>query len=91
MPQRGTDAIGRACRFIALDLTRRKAHIRKRGEMVTMEGTLHLDLLSDKSVRLLFMPRTKGRNSRPLAIPNTGQARSDLESFWGFAPAALHI
>jgi hypothetical protein len=55
--------------------------------MASIEGTLHLDLLPDKGVRLLFMPRTKGNNSRPLGIPSTALAQSDLESFWGFSPA----
>jgi hypothetical protein len=52
-----------------------------------MEGTLHLDLLPDRGVRLLFTPRTTGRNSRPLGIPSIAQAQSDLESFWEFSPA----
>jgi hypothetical protein len=55
--------------------------------MEIMEGILHLDLLPDRSVRLLFTSRTKGRNSRPLGIPSTAQAQSDLETFWGFSPA----
>ena len=52
-----------------------------------IEGTLHLDLMPDKTVRLVFSPHTKGTNSRPLGIKNTGFLLSDLESFWGFTPS----
>jgi hypothetical protein len=54
--------------------------------MAMIEGTLHLDLMPDKTVRLVFSPHTKGTNSRPLEIKNTGFLLSDLESFWGFSP-----
>jgi len=52
-----------------------------------IEGRLHLSLLTDKRVRLVFSPRTKGTNSRPLEITKTGFLLSDLESFWGFTPS----
>jgi hypothetical protein len=51
--------------------------------MAMIDGTLHLDLLPQKGVRLLFTPLIKGANARPLGIPNTEQALSDLENFWG--------
>lgn len=40
--------------------------------MATIEGTLHLDLIPDKTVRLVLSPHTKGTNARPLGIKNTG-------------------
>jgi hypothetical protein len=55
--------------------------------MAMIEGMLHLDLLPAKTVRLVFSPHTKGTNSRPLEIENTGFVVSDLESFWGFTPS----
>ena len=55
--------------------------------MSMIEGRLHLGLLPDKSVRLVFSPHTKGTNSRPLEIKNTGFLLSDLESIWGFTPS----
>ena len=55
--------------------------------MPMIEGNLHLNLLPDKSVRLVFAPHTRGANSRPLGIGNTGLLLSDLESFWGFTPS----
>jgi hypothetical protein len=55
--------------------------------MPTIEGTLHLDLMPDKSVRLVFSPHAKGTNSRPLEVNNTGSLLSDLESFWGLTPS----
>jgi hypothetical protein len=55
--------------------------------MAMIEGLLHLDLMPDKTVRLVFSPHTKGTNSRPLEIKNTGFLLSDLESFWGFSPS----
>jgi len=55
--------------------------------MSMIEGRLHLSLLPDKSVRLVFSPHTKSTNSRPLEIKNTGFLLSDLESFWGFTPS----
>lgn len=55
--------------------------------MGMIEGTLHLDLMPDKGVRLVFSPHTKGTNSRSLEIKNTGFLLSDLESFWGFSPS----
>jgi hypothetical protein len=55
--------------------------------MAMIEGTLHLDKLPEKGVRLVFSPRTKGTNSRPLGIPTTEQVLSDLKSFWGFTPS----
>ncbi len=55
--------------------------------MSMIEGRLHLGLLPDKSVRLVFSPHTKGANSRPLEIKSTGLLLSDLESFWGFTPS----
>jgi hypothetical protein len=58
----------------------------REAKMAMIEGTLTLDVLRDKSVRLVFSPRTKGTNSRPLEIKNTGFLLSDLESFWGFTP-----
>jgi hypothetical protein len=55
--------------------------------MSMIEGRLHLGMLPDKNVRLVFSPHTKGANSRPLEIKNTGFLLSDLESFWGFTPS----
>jgi len=55
--------------------------------MAMIEGTLHLDKLPEKGVRLVFSPSTKGTNSRPLGIPTTEQVLSDLKSFWGFSPS----
>ncbi|HXJ88908.1 MAG TPA: hypothetical protein VMS18_18975 [Candidatus Binatia bacterium] len=52
-----------------------------------IEGNLHLDLLSNKGVRLIFSPHAKGTNSRPLGIGNTALLLADLESFWGFTPS----
>jgi hypothetical protein len=49
-----------------------------------IEGTLHLDMLPQNAVRLVFMPHTQGTKSRPLEIKDTGLLLSDLESFWGF-------
>jgi len=55
--------------------------------MPMIEGILNLDLLPDKSVRLIFSPYTTGTNSRALEIKNTGFLLPDLESFWGFSPS----
>jgi hypothetical protein len=50
--------------------------------MAKIDGTIHLDLLPDKSVRLLFAPRGGDGKSQPIGIPSTAQALSDLTSFW---------
>jgi len=55
--------------------------------MSMIEGTLHLDLMPAHGVRLVFSPHSKGTNSRPLEVNNTGFLLSDLESFWGFTPS----
>jgi len=59
--------------------------------MARLEGTLQLNLLPNRTVQLLFMAHSRGANSRPLNIANTGQALSDLVSTWSFSPVKARV